>query len=104
MTRARMSELAHRLENEGWKISGEPLEEDLFYVVGEQVNWRLTSPGAKAERFLVFQLCDYLGRRTDELRDVFYVEEKTNHLRLYFEKISAKQWKLSLRDFVRGLY
>lgn len=99
-----MNELLHRLEDEGWEVSGEPLGDDLFYVAGEQVYWRLKSLRVRVERILVFQLCDYLGRRTDELRDVLYVEETTTHSKLYFDKIGSDHWKINLKEFVRSLY
>lgn len=52
---------------------------------------------------LVFYLFDGLGRVTERLSDILYVDDEKNGIRFYFSKINTSEWKVGLRDFVRSL-
>jgi hypothetical protein len=105
MTRARMTELQIELEESGWNISNEESgNEDLFLVSDEKIKWYLYNESIGKENHLTFFLFDYLGRVTDKLSDILYVEDEEKGLKLYFDKINSKEWKSNLRTFVRQLY
>ena len=102
MTRARIIELKNEMEKLGWElinVNGN----DLFTVCDEKINWSMVNGRTGRKNRLTFYLFDYLGRRTDKLSDILYVEDESNK-KLYFDKIDSKGWKVNLREFVRNLY
>ncbi|SDW92953.1 hypothetical protein [Lysobacter enzymogenes] len=101
MTRARLTELKHALEREGWRVEGEFGAHEPFYVERERIVWRL-SRGDSRER-LDFFLFAPLGGPTERLADLAYVDAQTSGRRLYFDKIVSAQWRESLPAFVSAV-
>jgi hypothetical protein len=101
MSDARMLELKKMLENEGWEISAEL---GFLSAHNDKIYWKLRHPKIGNERELIFYLFDSLGRRTTDLNDILYVIEENKKLKLYFEKISSKKWRVSTKKFVIDLY
>lgn len=99
MTRARMTELKNALDHTGWEIT----DDDLFLVEDEKIIWHLLNEKKNKSTILVFYLFDDLGRVTERLSDILYVDDEKNGIRFYFSKINTSKWKVSLRDFVRSL-
>ncbi|MDR5816280.1 hypothetical protein QCE62_22040 [Caballeronia sp. LZ033] len=101
MTTARMVELKQALENAGWMIFDE--DSDLFIVDDERVVWKIEKIQSGKSLDLIFYLFDDLGRRTQKLADILYVEDNNRRKRLYFSKITSSKWKEDLERFVRSL-
>ncbi|MDR5835486.1 hypothetical protein [Caballeronia sp. LZ034LL] len=101
MTMARMVELKQALENAGWMISDE--DSDLFIVDDERVVWKIEKIQSRKSLDLIFYLFDDLGRGTQKLADILYVEDNNQPKRLYFSKITSSKWKEDLERFVRSL-
>ncbi|MDR5825931.1 hypothetical protein [Caballeronia sp. LZ043] len=101
MTTARMVELKQALENAGWMIFDE--DSDLFIVDDERVVWKIEKIQSGKSLDVIFYLFDDLGRRTQKLADILYVEDNNRRKRLYFSKITSSKWKEDLERFVRSL-
>lgn len=101
MTRARLTELKHALERDGWRIEGESGADALFHVERERIVWRLRRGDAR-ER-LDFQLFAPLGGPTERLADLSHVDAQRSGRRLYFDKIASAQWRANLPAFVSVL-
>jgi 3-dehydroquinate synthetase len=99
MTRARMTELKNALDHTGWEIT----DDDLFFVEDEKIIWHLLNEKKNKSTILVFYLFDDLGRVTERLSDILYVDDEKENIRLYFSKINTSKWKVGLRDFARSL-
>ncbi|UZW62911.1 hypothetical protein [Lysobacter enzymogenes] len=101
MTRARLTELQHALEREGWRIDGESGADALFQVERERIVWHLRRGDAR-ER-LDFYLFAPIGGPTERLADLCHVDALTSGRRLYFDKIVSAQWREELPAFVAAL-
>ena len=101
MTRARLTELKHALECDGWRVEGEFGADEPFYVERERIVWRL-SRGDSRER-LDFFLFAPLGGPTERLADLAYVDAHPSGRRLYFDKIVSAQWRENLPAFVSAV-
>ncbi|MFL1416415.1 hypothetical protein ACI77M_09335 [Pseudomonas fildesensis] len=99
-----MVELKEALEQAGWELSSPVNGIDIFQANDDQIVWEMINARTKKQKLLTFYLFDFLGRRTERLSDILYVEEKSELSKLYFEKSSSARWKSSLRAFVRSLY
>ncbi|MDN2697773.1 hypothetical protein O0882_15750 [Janthinobacterium sp. SUN073] len=98
-----MIELKEALEQAGWELLPKINSSDVFQANDDQITWEIINRRTHKNTVLTFYLFDFLGRRTEQLSDILYVEEKPKLSKLYFEKINSASWKSSLSAFVRSL-
>lgn len=100
-----MLDLRNLLCASGWEVSGRSGDcspaDALFSVENEMVKWIISKKGLQVG--LLFQLSGDLGKRTRDLRDVFYCDAVGHDVRLYFSKINTGVWKTESRAFVDAI-
>jgi hypothetical protein len=101
MTRARLNDIREMLQKNGWSINTS--ESTIFEVENEEIYWDVFNENKNITGTLRFYLVDYLGRRTEKLVDIFSVEINETGKKLYFEKITSKNWKVFLCNLLEAL-
>ncbi|MGH1346281.1 MAG: hypothetical protein ACRBN8_32240 [Nannocystales bacterium] len=103
MTIQRLQDLVERLQDRGCRILSEDEfpegNHDPFVLEREQLVWGVLLPDGSVRR-LTITAHDDLGRRTQDLRDIFDCVDEASGASLYFDKINSPQWTSNLQQFI----
>jgi len=102
-----MDDLLVCLLEQGWELDRQkkshPEYEDPFLLVDDSVIWQITRRNTEFSLKLKFQAFDYMGRRTQRLRDISYCVVSGQTAELPFLKRSHPEWLKNVRRFVLEL-
>ena len=99
MSKQRLDEIISHLNNKGWEVIN-AYSNNLYYVSNDYVIEWIASRGDEEPIVITFFIVESLGMISKDLNDIFYCKGNRNENKLYFSKITSKEWKESLKIWV----